>query len=344
MQARQWDPDSRRSASRAAHLSGADACVSPCPLCGAACRRPRFRCSDRLFHTTDKQFRVVECGACGALYLEPRPSLEELAAYYPPGYWWSASNQGGVAGRLEGLYRRVVLRDQARFLARAAGPPPARILDVGCGSGDLLVALRRRGYACVGMDCALTALSAAKAQGLPAVLGDYRASPLGPNLFDLVSMFHFLEHVADPSGALAFAHQALRPQGRLVVQAPNAACWQLALLGARWSGLDVPRHLVDFRACDLERVVERSGFRILRRKHFSLRDNPAALATSLAPGWEPVSRRSRRREGVARRLGLDLAYFALVLAALPFSMVEAAAGRGFHHRERQSGQDQGEVG
>lgn len=299
-----------------------------CPLCGAAEARPRFRSTDRLYRTTSKLFDVVECGACGTLYLSPPPSREELARAYPAGYWWSAGNEGGLARKLEGLYRRAVLRDHLAFVTRAVGPPPARILDVGCGSGDLLAALGRRGYSCTGMDCSLPALAAASGQKIAALLGDYRAAPLRSESFGAVGMFHFLEHIPDPACALRFAHQVLRPSGRLIVQVPNAASWQMAALGARWSGLDVPRHLVNFRGSDLERLVEQSGFRITRRKHFSLRDNPAALATSLAPGLEPVSRRVRRSEGVGQRLALDLAYFALVVAALPLAAAEAAAGRG----------------
>ena len=309
-------------------VSETAAAPGDCPLCGSSEQRPRFRASDRLFRTTTRQFKIVECASCGVLYLSPRPAGAELAGYYPPGYWWSGGSEGGAARRLEGIYRRTVLGDHVAFVTSVLGGPPARILDVGCGSGDLLAALRQRGYSCCGMDASLAALAAAHRQGIAAVLGDYHAAPLAAESFDAVSMFHFLEHVPDPAAALAFARAVLRPSGRLIVQVPNAASWQTAAMGARWSGFDVPRHLVNFRRADLERLVERSGFRIGRLKHFSLRDNPAALATSLAPGLEPVSRRSRRRESVSWRLALDMAYFALVVAALPLAAAEALAGRG----------------
>jgi GT2 family glycosyltransferase/SAM-dependent methyltransferase len=314
-------------ADKTASSTGAFA-LPACPLCGSTEARARFDTHDRLFRTTGKRFRIMACAACGVWYLTPRPAGAELASYYPERYWWSGGSEGGVARQLEGLYRAAVLRDHLRFLRRAAGPPPARILDVGCGSGDLLAVMARQGYSCLGMDCSLPALSAAARQGVAAVLGDYRRPALGPGRFDLVCMYHFLEHVPDPAVALAFARGALRPGGRLIVQVPDAASWQAALLGPRWSGLDVPRHLVNFRRADLERLVGDAGFRIRRRKHFSLRDNPAALATSLAPGLEPAARRVRRRESIPVRLGLDLAYFALVAASLPFALLEAAAGRG----------------
>ena len=92
-------------------------------------------------------------------------------------------------------------------------------------------------------------------------------------------MFHVLEHLYDPASYLDAAHQLLRPDGRLIIQVPNAACWQFLLLGERWNGIDVPRHLIDFRLRDVDTLLDSCGFEVLRHKHFSLRDNPAGLAT-----------------------------------------------------------------
>jgi hypothetical protein len=89
--------------------------------------------------------------------------------------------------------------------------------------------------------------------------------------------------------------------------------------------VDVPRHLFDFRDCDLEKLLEVCGMAVVRRKYFSLRDNPAGLASSLAPALDPMARRVRRvAESAAARLAKDLAYLALTAAALPFTLVEAA--------------------
>ena len=87
----------------------------------------------------------------------------------------------------------------------------------------------------------------------------------------------------------------------------------------------MPRHLVDFRAQDLEGLLEGSGFRVLRRKYFSLRDNPTGFASSLAPWLDPTGRRVRRlAESPRKKLFKDLVYLALAVAALPFTVVEAA--------------------
>ena len=100
-------------------------------------------------------------------------------------------------------------------------------------------------------------------------------------------MFHVLEHLYDPGAYLEAAHRLLRPDGRLVIQVPNAGCWQMTLLGEHWAGIDIPRHLFNFRLRDLEVLLDACGFEIARTKFFSLRDNPAGLATSLAPFARP---------------------------------------------------------
>ena len=76
-------------------------------------------------------------------------------------------------------------------------------------------------------------------------------------------------------------------------------------------------------------AAESRGFEVVRRKYFSLRDNPAGLASSLAPSLDPMARRVRRvAESGGARLAKDLAYFALVVASLPFAVAEAACGAG----------------
>jgi SAM-dependent methyltransferase len=142
-------------------------------------------------------------------------------------------------------------------------------------------------------------------------------------------MFHVLEHLPQPQIDLAAAYRVLHPQGRLIVQVPNAASWQFAVLGSSWNGLDVPRHLHNFRESDLTALLAKAGFSVIRRKHFSLRDNPAGLATSLAPSLDPMARRVRQRvESPAARIARDLVYFGLTAAAVPFALLEAAFGRG----------------
>src|SRR5438067_2381948 len=105
--------------------------MSACLLCGDKTAARVFRGSDRLYHTTTREFDVVRCANCGLLRLDPQPSPEELREFYPPNYWFAPDTS--TASRMEEAYRRLVLRDHVQFVASALGRPGSRgpLLDVG---------------------------------------------------------------------------------------------------------------------------------------------------------------------------------------------------------------------
>jgi SAM-dependent methyltransferase len=300
--------------------------MSSCLVCGSAGFTPVFQGSDRLYHTTAKQFAVVRCGECGLLRLDPQPPPGELGQYYPDNYWFAPDQS--AASRMEEAYRRLVLRDHVQFVSQALRSSTARgpLLDIGCGGGLFLGMMRERGFRVVGLDNSREAAGIAwRRQQVPALVADTERAPLRPGSLAGLTMFHVMEHLYDPRAYLRAARELLAPDGRLVVQVPNAASWQARLLGPAWNGADVPRHLFDFRDRDLVKILEAAGFEVLRRKYFSLRDNPAGLASSLAPSLDPMARSVRRvSESGRTRLAKDLAYFALVVASLPFAAAEAA--------------------
>ena len=301
-----------------------------CPNCGQTGFRELFRATDRLYQTTSKMFQVVECSACRLIRLEPRPSVTELSQYYPQEYWYAP--EPNVSSQLEEAYRRFVLRDHLSFILRAVrdsgqnGP----VLDVGCGGGLLLRMLQDRGLTVLGLDNSAAAAEAAwRYNGVRVLQADLSQPPIRAGTCTAITMFHVVEHLYDPALYLEHARALLTRNGRLVVQVPNAASLQFRLFGSRWNGADVPRHLVDYRQRDLERLLEQSGFEVVRRKHFSLRDNPAGFASSLAPGLDPMARRVRKiHESMPAKLAKDLVYFGLVLFGLPFAAFEAALGAG----------------
>ena len=208
---------------------------------------------------------------------------------------------------MEEAYRRLVLRDHVQFVAQALRSSTARgpLLDVGCGGGLFLGMMRERGFRVVGLDI----LARGGGHRLAAAAGAGRVRRYWSSAPLRAGQPRRPDDVPRDGASLrsarvpAAARELLAPDGRLVVQVPNAASWQARLLGSAWNGVDVPRHLFDFRDRDLERCWRACGFEVLRRKYFSLRDNPAGLASSLAPSLDPMARRVRRVPGVRRRRG-----------------------------------------
>jgi SAM-dependent methyltransferase len=284
--------------------------------------------TDRLYRTTDRLFYVVECERCRLIRLDPRPTPGELTAYYPTNYWFDPA-EDRISGLAE-FYRRFVIQDHVRFALAAAPGPGSRFLDVGCGGGLFLSFIQQAGHHATGLDNSRDAARLAwRRHRVPAFCGMLPEAPFRPGTFDVVTLYHVLEHLYDPAAYIEAAHRLLRPGGRLILQVPNAASLQFILLGEHWNGLDVPRHLYAFRPDDLEVLLDCCGFEIVRTKHFSLRDNPAGLATSIAPGLDPMARRVRGiEESGVGRMAKNLAYLGLVIASTPFALLEAACRAG----------------
>ncbi len=296
-----------------------------CLLCNCPEAELILTSHDRLFGIASGMYSLVECKECGLVRLSPRPSPEQVAGFYATNYWFAG-------GAMEEFYRRIVLLDHVRFAARAArsSRAPGMILDVGCSGGLFLRMMKERGFEVLGLDFSAEAARVAwEKNGVRVLTGDLVSARIEQGSCALITMYHVVEHLLDPVAYLHAAFRLLHPEGRLIVQVPDRNCWEAAMLGKNWTGLDIPRHIHVFRASDLRRLLLSCGFEVVREKHFSLRDHPAGLATGLAPSLDPVARaiRGTDRGGVARLIK-NLIYFGITAAALPFTLIEALFGRG----------------
>ncbi|MBZ5498520.1 MAG: class I SAM-dependent methyltransferase [Acidobacteriia bacterium] len=305
-----------------------------CPICATPGAAIYALVPDRLFGIAAGSFHLHQCRACGCIFQHPLPEPAALASFYPEEYWWSedqGSKLSGALSRMERAYREFVAMDHVRFLERcAAGARGRSLLDIGCGSGTFLHLARRRGFLCHGMDVSARAVAAAREQyDLLVRQGDIGGDAWDGNSFDFITMFHVLEHLHDPRHALTCAGRLLKPGGSLILQVPNASSFQARLLGARWYGLDVPRHLINFTPEALTILLGQAGFSCQLVSRFSLRDNPASLASSLATRLDPIGRRGRGKHKSSIVEGaLELCYFGLVLLALPPALIESLCGHG----------------
>lgn len=258
-----------------------------CRICGHAEGNPSLLVPEMMFGTRE-EFRYFECAACGCLQIADVPA--DMSPYYPEGYYSFAPRPagGGPRAALTRALKRYRLRGAlggagapgpARWLAAWFPPPPwvrewmgparvdadARILEAGCGSGDLLVRMAAEGFRhLTGVD--------------PFVERDIRY-PGGPEIrkarldqiggqWDFAMMHHAFEHVPDPAAALAELHRLLAPGKRLLLRVPiAAAAWKE--YGKDWVQLDAPRHLYLHTEKSLGLLAARAGFRVAEVRYDS---------------------------------------------------------------------------
>jgi len=229
-----------------------------CNLCGVDESEPLFKGRDRLLGGTET-FQWVRCRRCGLIYLNPRPTLAEMARYYPTNYEPFTRHE-----RAENWLARLRYRVYIHKLRRIAGqePKPGRLLDVGCGIGDFMLGMRQRGWEVHGVDLSPNAVALARQKGLDVFQGQLFDVLYAEQSFDLVTMWDVLEHLHDPGAYLARVAQLLRPGGKFVVTLPNPHSLDFRLFGPAWTGLDVPRHLYVFVRPALLALLQRAGLEV----------------------------------------------------------------------------------
>jgi SAM-dependent methyltransferase len=217
---------------------------------------------DRLYGVPG-EFSVFRCGTCGLAFTEPRLSGEELGRYYPTDY---VPHQ--PLPRPRTLRERLGARlDAARFstgvrfgaFRTLAKAPPGRLLDVGCGRGDLGKWFMDKGWEVAGIEPAADAAEQAAECGLQIHVGTLDDAPWPHGTFDAVVFNHALEHVPDPVETLRQSASLLRPGGLVAISVPHFGAWQRRLFGSAWFPLDLPRHLQHFDRVSLTTMATRAG-------------------------------------------------------------------------------------
>jgi 2-polyprenyl-3-methyl-5-hydroxy-6-metoxy-1,4-benzoquinol methylase len=293
-----------------------------CNVCGASAGARLFTATDYL---TGERFEVVACARCALAFVNPRPSAPELGRYYPPVYY----------GPRRSIFDAVTMKLRVRRVERIHGGPPGRVLDVGCGHGGTLRALRARGWQVAGTEFG------SRPDTVPGDL-DIRYAPLEASglpagSFDVVTMWHVLEHMPDPQATLREVRRLLAPGGHFLVAVPNFASLQSRLTGPDWFHLDVPRHLYHFRPDDLATLLARAGFTVQRTRRFSFEYDTFGFVQSVlnrALGrpnllFDVIAHRGAHTASAPVRTALSVALAApLLVVALAFCPLESLFGYG----------------
>ena len=139
---------------------------------------------------------------------------------------------------------------------------PARLLEVGSGSGVALARMQALGWQAEGVEVDPRAVNAALARGAKVHQGDIFKPAFPDATFDAITSTHVLEHIYDPVRTLNECRRILKPGGKLVILTPNVESLGQSWYGVAWVGLDPPRHLNLFSRDALARAAQSAGFTI----------------------------------------------------------------------------------
>lgn len=152
------------------------------------------------------------------------------------------------------LMARERLADLRRFISRG------RLLEVGCATGDLVLAAREF-FLATGIEADAATSCVARRRGLDCFNGTLFDAAFGNQEFDAAVMYHVIEHLPSPRQTLQELHRVLQPGGWIAIETPNIASPWVRLLGARWRQF-IPDHLYFFTPETITRLCLETGFEV----------------------------------------------------------------------------------
>lgn len=210
-----------------------------CEGCGGTLKERWRRVVDP---QTEEVFSIAFCLDCGLGHTLPKP--QNLARFYGPTYH----------GQRHGLTERYCLARRKRFLRAVMPTTRGKLLDVGCGDGSFLQACKQQGFEVSGVEYNP---ALARARGLS--IADSLEEALRHGPFDVITLWHSLEHMSSPATVLRQLASALTPEGILLLAVPNVESLQANFFQAHWFHLDVPRHLFHFGPKALQKALQNAG-------------------------------------------------------------------------------------
>lgn len=267
-----------------------------CDLCGSNNLSPYLKNTTTWEHKG--KFDYVKCLNCGLVFLNPRPTKEEIGQYYPAETYWGGQNIRKMSPLLlDEKWRKE--RDK-RFKAfyqeifkRFIGP--AKILDIGCGTNGFLTAFSERGWQVLGTDFSQeAALYSQKTYGFKVLVGDLLEIDFGREKFDVISLNGVLEHLYSPRKTLEKVNKLFAKDGLLAIMVPNIESLGAKIFKDDWWLLQPPRHLYHFSPKTINLLFKKTGFRILSINHFNWIHNYYSLFESFRFKFSPRFRKDNQ--------------------------------------------------
>ena len=255
---------------------------------------------------TGVTFDLVKCSQCGLVYINPQPTAEELGQYYVKGEYYSygevlKEDQGklDLFSRIKKSFREQIFLTYGSHgnsclkkikmvlyfpLKRRFGGIPAfkkngKLLDIGCGDGLFIKQLKDVGWNVSGIEIDSEAVKRAQSHNLDVRCGKFEKLDVENEVYDVVRLWHVLEHFNQPKQNLKKIADILKPKGQIILGVPNIDSLYSKIFRENWAGLDMPRHLYHFSPQTIKEMLTECGYTDIKVYYKSVGTGQASVVS-----------------------------------------------------------------
>lgn len=231
-----------------------------CPICDNKQLNNYHKIKD--YFLTQEDFTIVRCEQCGFLFLNPRPDKLEIAPYYKAEAYISHSDtKKGMIAKIYQVVRNLNIRKKYKLINKYK--KLGKILDIGCGTGDVLAYFSKKSWQVEGVEPDVDARKVAQEKNLLHLHNEQDFSGFPDSSFDVITMWHVMEHVHNLEERMKTVRRLIKTDGVFIFSVPINESWDAKHYGRFWAAWDVPRHLYHFSQKTAQMLIEKHHFKIL---------------------------------------------------------------------------------
>ena len=254
----------------------------PCPVCQGSKTKVLFSTKTPL-----SEFHLVQCNICELTRTFPLPGDESLGVHDIATYYGKDVNKFiPVVQKIRNEIMRLRARYYLSFIPDSVQTP--KILDVGCAEGRLLNAFLEYSCQCWGIEhSSYPSQRLLNSDRIVYLQGDLQGIDLPEGAFDLIFLWHVLEHMDDPRLIMGRLFDLLSPKGAIILAVPNFSSMEARRFKQFWFHLDIPWHKYHFNERSIGYLAIKSRLRIIRTSTLCIEQGPYGLFQSIlnAMGW-----------------------------------------------------------
>ena len=257
-----------------------------CPICASTSLEASTSIRDHSI--SGKEFRLGRCRECGFQLTLDAPDETSIGPYYKADVYISHSDTTStLTDRLYHIARNFMLKKKRRLVQKYS-VKKGRLLDVGSGTGYFLKSMTECGWTVKGVEVDEAARSLSQSKFNLDVVSTLSDESLNTQKYDVISMWHVMEHVHDLHGYWDCFKERLSHDGSLIIAVPNPESQDASFYGIDWAAWDVPRHLWHFRSQDMERLASKYGFTLVNKTPMPLDAYYVSILSEKYKGSNPM--------------------------------------------------------